>query len=65
MSRTTGSPRSLPVLATETVHVSALKAVAMLGLGRQRVRALSVGALERELADLDGEPAIVVPPRAT
>ena len=49
-----------PLLATETVHVSALKAVAMLGLGRERVRALPLGALERELADLDGEPAIVL-----
>lgn len=49
-----------PLLATETVHVSALKAVAMLGLGRRRVRALPLGELETTLRELDGEPAILL-----
>jgi glutamate/tyrosine decarboxylase-like PLP-dependent enzyme len=49
-----------PLLATETVHVSALKAVAMLGLGRGRVRALALDALETALRELDGEPAILL-----
>jgi glutamate/tyrosine decarboxylase-like PLP-dependent enzyme len=49
-----------PILATETVHVSALKAVAMLGLGRRRVRALPLESLEAALAELGGEPALVL-----
>jgi len=49
-----------PLLATETVHVSALKAVAMLGLGRGRVRALPLDALEAALRELDGEPSILL-----
>jgi glutamate/tyrosine decarboxylase-like PLP-dependent enzyme len=49
-----------PILATETVHVSALKAVAMLGLGRRRVRALPPHSLEAAFEELDGEPAILL-----
>jgi glutamate/tyrosine decarboxylase-like PLP-dependent enzyme len=48
-----------PILATEIVHVSALKAVAMLGLGRERVRALPPEQLERALGRLD-EPRILL-----
>jgi glutamate/tyrosine decarboxylase-like PLP-dependent enzyme len=49
-----------PLLATETVHVSALKAVAMLGLGRGRVRALPLDELEAALRKLDGAPSILL-----
>jgi glutamate/tyrosine decarboxylase-like PLP-dependent enzyme len=48
-----------PILATEIVHVSALKAVAMLGLGRERVRALPPEQLDAALGEL-GEPAILL-----
>jgi glutamate/tyrosine decarboxylase-like PLP-dependent enzyme len=62
---------SLPapaVLTSGYVHPSAVQAAGMLGLGRANVRRLArddVGrvdleALERELADLDGAPAIVI-----
>lgn len=58
----------LAVLSSGYVHVSALKAVAMLGIGRQRVRTFSrdgVGridlpALTAALKELKGEPAVVI-----
>jgi glutamate/tyrosine decarboxylase-like PLP-dependent enzyme len=49
-----------PVLATEFVHVSATKALAMLGLGRGRVRVLAPEGVEEALRELDGEPAILL-----
>jgi glutamate/tyrosine decarboxylase-like PLP-dependent enzyme len=49
-----------PILATEIVHVSALKAVAMLGLGRERVRPLPLDGLARALEELDGAPSILL-----
>jgi glutamate/tyrosine decarboxylase-like PLP-dependent enzyme len=58
----------VPVLAGGFIHPSALKALAILGIGRATVQTFSrdaVGrldlpALERALADLDGAPAIIV-----
>jgi glutamate/tyrosine decarboxylase-like PLP-dependent enzyme len=58
----------LPVLAGGYVHASAVKALAMLGIGRRQVRtfdadgtgALDVGALETALRDLRGAPAVLV-----
>jgi glutamate/tyrosine decarboxylase-like PLP-dependent enzyme len=58
----------VPVLTSGFVHASTLKALAMLGIGRDRVRCctaddtgrLDVDALERDLARLDGSPAIVI-----
>ena len=58
----------IPVLASGHVHVSALKSLAMLGIGDGNVRRLTrdaagrldLAALERELGRLDGEPAIVI-----
>jgi glutamate/tyrosine decarboxylase-like PLP-dependent enzyme len=58
----------VPVLTSGFVHVSALKALAMLGVGRDRVtpcRAdatgrLDLAGLERELRRLGGAPAIVI-----
>src|SRR6266545_1940025 len=59
----------IPVLSGEA-HSSAFKALSMLGMGRRCVRAVSrlpgdreavdVDALRRELAALDGRPAIVI-----
>src|SRR5262249_51463649 len=49
-----------PLLPTETVHVGAFKAAAMLGLGRGRVRGPAPDALEQALAELEGEPAILL-----
>ena len=59
---------AVPILSSGYIHVSATKAIAMLGMGRERVRRLSrddVGrldadALETALRDLGGAPAIVV-----
>ncbi len=59
---------AVPVLSSGHIHVSATKALAMLGIGRERVRRLSrddvgrldLGALEAALRDLGGAPAIVV-----
>jgi glutamate/tyrosine decarboxylase-like PLP-dependent enzyme len=56
------------VLTSGYVHPSAVKAIGMLGMGRSNVRRLErdgVGRLdlerlERELAELDGGPAIVI-----
>lgn len=49
-----------PVFSTEYVHASARKALGMLGIGRESVRVVAPDALERELAALGGEPAIVI-----
>jgi glutamate/tyrosine decarboxylase-like PLP-dependent enzyme len=59
---------AVPVFSSGYVHPSATKALAMLGIGRGTVRALArdevgrldVAALERELAALDGAPAILI-----
>jgi glutamate/tyrosine decarboxylase-like PLP-dependent enzyme len=58
----------VPVLASGNIHASVVKALAMLGVGRQQVRTfaadetgtLDAGALERELRELDGAPALLV-----
>ena len=58
----------VPVLSSGYIHVSAVKALAMLGVGRAAVHRfeidgsgrLDAAALERGLQDLDGAPAIVV-----
>jgi glutamate/tyrosine decarboxylase-like PLP-dependent enzyme len=58
----------VPVLSSGYVHASALKALAMLGIGRRQVRTFSAAgtgrldeeALGRALDELDGEPAILV-----
>ncbi|MDQ3778734.1 MAG: pyridoxal-dependent decarboxylase, partial [Actinomycetota bacterium] len=49
----------VPVLSTPLVHASALKALAMLGIGRDSVRLVAAGELGGELQAL-GEPAIVI-----
>jgi glutamate/tyrosine decarboxylase-like PLP-dependent enzyme len=59
---------AVPVLASGHVHASAVKALAMLGIGRQQVRTfasdatgdLDVQALERALRELEGSPAILI-----
>lgn len=59
---------AVPVLSSGYIHVSATKALAMLGLGRGTVRRLSrdavgtldLDALESALRDLRGAPAILV-----
>jgi glutamate/tyrosine decarboxylase-like PLP-dependent enzyme len=57
----------MPVLSSRFIHVSALKALAMLGIGRDRVTDCSDAdgklepyALEAALRALDGRPAVVV-----
>jgi glutamate/tyrosine decarboxylase-like PLP-dependent enzyme len=58
----------VPIFSSGHVHASAVKALAMLGLGRSSVRILSrdnlgqldVSALEEALRALDGAPAIIV-----
>ena len=61
-----GLPRA-PVLTSGFVHVTGLKALGMLGLGRGRlttcadsVGAMDLAALDHELRALDGAPAIVI-----
>jgi glutamate/tyrosine decarboxylase-like PLP-dependent enzyme len=61
-----GLPQA-PVLTSGFIHVTGLKALGMLGLGRGRlttcadpVGAMDLAALERELGALDGAPAIVI-----
>ena len=56
-----------PLLTSGFVHVTGLKALGMLGLGRGRLKvcadvtgAMDLAALERELRTLDGGPAIVI-----
>jgi glutamate/tyrosine decarboxylase-like PLP-dependent enzyme len=59
---------AVPVFSSGYVHPSATKALAMLGLGRGSVRVvakdaagrLDAEALERDLAALGGEPAVVI-----
>jgi len=63
----TGKPR-IPVLTSGYVHASAMKSLALLGLGRANVRKLTrdargrldLGALADGLASLEGGPAIVI-----
>jgi glutamate/tyrosine decarboxylase-like PLP-dependent enzyme len=57
----------MPVLSSGFIHVSALKALAMLGIGRERVTdcsdsdgKLDPSALGAALRALDGRPAVVV-----
>jgi glutamate/tyrosine decarboxylase-like PLP-dependent enzyme len=58
----------VPVLGSGHVHVSAVKALAMLGIGRRQVRTfeadatgnLNAHALERALRELEGSPAILI-----
>jgi glutamate/tyrosine decarboxylase-like PLP-dependent enzyme len=58
----------IPVLTSGFVHVTSLKALAMLGIGRNRVRysradetgRLDLDGLERELKRLEGAPSIVI-----
>ena len=61
-----GLPQA-PVLTSAFVHVTGLKALGMLGLGRGRlttcadsVGAMDLASLERELRALHGAPAIVI-----
>jgi glutamate/tyrosine decarboxylase-like PLP-dependent enzyme len=59
---------AVPVFSSGYVHASSTKALAMLGLGRGSISVLAkdaagrldVEALERELAALDGAPAILI-----
>jgi glutamate/tyrosine decarboxylase-like PLP-dependent enzyme len=51
---------AVPVFSSEYVHASARKALAMLGIGRESVRVVDLEGLERGLAGLAGDPAIVV-----
>ena len=58
----------MPVLSSGYIHSSAVKALAMLGIGRESVRRfaadpsgrLDLAALERALQSLDGQPAVVI-----
>ena len=58
----------VPVLASGHVHASAVKALAMLGVGRRQVRTfasdaagnLDLGALEAALRGLGGSPAVLI-----
>lgn len=62
------SAAQVPVLSSGHVHSSAVKSLGLLGIGRANVRRLTrdgtgrldLDALERELAQLDGGPAIVI-----
>src|SRR5918997_276162 len=62
-----GSPQ-IPVLTSGYVHASAMKSLALLGIGRSNVRKLTrdargrldLDALAEALASLDGGPAIVI-----
>jgi glutamate/tyrosine decarboxylase-like PLP-dependent enzyme len=59
---------AVPVLSSGFIHPSALKAISMLGIGRENVRSFAhdaagradLPALEAALRDLGGAPAIVV-----
>jgi glutamate/tyrosine decarboxylase-like PLP-dependent enzyme len=63
-----GGVPSIPVFSSGYIHASAVKALAMLGIGRANVRRfvrddvgrLDLDALERALRELHGDPAIVV-----
>jgi glutamate/tyrosine decarboxylase-like PLP-dependent enzyme len=58
----------VPICSSGYIHSSAVKAIAMLGLGRSRIRTfqrdavgrLDLAALEQALAALDGAPAVLV-----
>ncbi len=58
----------MTIMASGYVHVSALKAIAMLGLGRERVRTLSrdiagrldLDALASTLRERDSEPVVII-----
>jgi glutamate/tyrosine decarboxylase-like PLP-dependent enzyme len=58
----------MPVLSSGYIHASAIKALSLLGLGRDRVRRLiadpvgriDLAALEAELSGLDGAPALLI-----
>src|SRR5919106_1963601 len=58
----------IPVLTSGYVHASAMKSLALLGIGRRNVRKLTrdargrldLAALRQELDGLDGGPAIVI-----
>src|SRR5438445_4349514 len=58
----------MTILSSGYVHVSALKAIAMLGLGRERVRTLSrdgagridLDALGSVLQERDSEPVVII-----
>jgi glutamate/tyrosine decarboxylase-like PLP-dependent enzyme len=62
-----GRPQ-IPVFSSGHIHASAMKSLGLLGVGRDNVKKLvrdgtgrlDLEALERELAGLDGGPAIVV-----
>ena len=62
------STPQIPVFSSGYIHASATKSLAMLGIGAANVRKLTrdaagrldIDALERGLAELGGEPAIVV-----
>jgi glutamate/tyrosine decarboxylase-like PLP-dependent enzyme len=51
---------AVPVYSTGYIHASARKAFAMLGLGRGSPTLVDLDGLERELAALNGAPAIVI-----
>jgi glutamate/tyrosine decarboxylase-like PLP-dependent enzyme len=59
---------AMPILSSGYIHSSAIKALGMLGLGRDTVRTfardefgrLDVEALDSALAELDGAPAILI-----
>jgi glutamate/tyrosine decarboxylase-like PLP-dependent enzyme len=51
---------AVPVFSTDSLHASARKALAMLGIGRESPQLVEVRSLERELAALGGAPAIVI-----
>jgi glutamate/tyrosine decarboxylase-like PLP-dependent enzyme len=50
--------QAVPIFSTDAIHVSARKALAMLGLGRETARIVDLEGLERGLAEAG--PAIVV-----
>jgi len=60
--------RQIPVFSSGYIHASAVKSLALLGIGASNVHKLNrdpagrldLDALERSLADLNGAPAIVV-----
>ena len=60
--------QELPVFTSGFVHASSLKALAMLGVGRNRITyctadetgRLDLGGLERQLKRLEGAPAVII-----
>jgi glutamate/tyrosine decarboxylase-like PLP-dependent enzyme len=49
----------LPILTTPSFHASAVKAIAMAGLGTANVHRLELAGIERELKSLGGRPAVL------